>query len=245
MILFSAEAILASNTSKFGNWNTSLLMTKILNHPMNQPSPLLWSHCKASVRNCEQIHTSVLNLIFQQAKVAVVRKLVEMKIRNLQSLFVCPIILWRVSSTEDDWFFGWRYQTGISDIDLVLAFHFFSTVDEWSGSSRDEFHWCNSLLDKVLMKTHLDLQKRFPDLPCVSQMHCGPSLRLGVTKECLNIPSSIGWGGNDTGTTGNVGISIAYWFSILKILRIVHTIYFILQFLYSARKAPIWCSDPR
>ena len=27
----------------------------------------------------------------------------------------------------------------------------------------------------------------------------GPSLRLGDTKECLNIPSGIGWGGNDTG----------------------------------------------
>ena len=27
----------------------------------------------------------------------------------------------------------------------------------------------------------------------------GPSLRLGVMKECLNVPSGIGWGGNDTG----------------------------------------------
>ena len=27
-------------------------------------------HCIASVGNCEQVHTSVLNLIFQQAKVA-------------------------------------------------------------------------------------------------------------------------------------------------------------------------------
>ena len=27
----------------------------------------------------------------------------------------------------------------------------------------------------------------------------GPSLRRGDTKECLNIPSGIGWGGNDTG----------------------------------------------
>ena len=30
------------------------------------------------------------------------------------------------------------------------------------------------------------------DIPCVSQMLGGPSLRLGVTKECLNIPSGIG-----------------------------------------------------
>ena len=36
------------------------------------------------------------------------REFVEMKIRNLQSLLVCPIILRIVSSTEDDWIFGWR-----------------------------------------------------------------------------------------------------------------------------------------
>ena len=36
------------------------------------------------------------------------REFVEMKIRDLQSLLVCPIILWRVSSIEDDWIFGWR-----------------------------------------------------------------------------------------------------------------------------------------
>ena len=34
--------------------------------------------------------------------------------------------------------------------------------------------------------------------------------------------------------TGNVGMSTAYWCSILKISRIVHTINFILQFLYLA-----------
>ena len=32
-------------------------------------------HCIASVRNCEQVHTSVLNLTFQQANVAGVRYL--------------------------------------------------------------------------------------------------------------------------------------------------------------------------
>ena len=36
------------------------------------------------------------------------KELVKVEIRNLQSLLVCPIILWRVSSTEDDWIFGWR-----------------------------------------------------------------------------------------------------------------------------------------
>ena len=54
------------------------------------------------------------------------------------------------------------------------------------------------LEDKVLMMTHLDLQKRFPKNH-VSQMLGGPSLRRGDTKEGLNIPSGIGCGGNDTG----------------------------------------------
>ena len=46
--------------------------------------------------------------------------------------------------------------------------------------------------DKELMKTHVDLQKRFPIHHCVSQMLGGPSLRRGDTKECLNITSGIG-----------------------------------------------------
>ena len=49
-------------------------------------------HCIASERNCEQVRTSVLNLIFQQANVTGCREFVEMKIRNLQSLLVCSII---------------------------------------------------------------------------------------------------------------------------------------------------------
>ena len=47
------------------------------------------------------------------------------------------------------------------------------------------------LVDKVLRMTHLDLQKRFP-IYHVPQMLGSPSLRLGDTKECLNIPSGIG-----------------------------------------------------
>ena len=47
------------------------------------------------------------------------------------------------------------------------------------------------LEDKVLIMTHLDLQKKFPDIPGVSQMLGGPSLRLGTPKERLSIPSGI------------------------------------------------------
>ena len=42
------------------------------------------------------------------------------------------------------------------------------------------------------MKKSVDLQKTFPDKPCVSQMLGGPSLRHGDTKEGLNQPSGIG-----------------------------------------------------
>ena len=68
MILFSAEAILASSTSEFG-----------IEIPREDDEDLKSStestnsnsliHCIASVRNCEQVHTSVLNRIFQKAKV--------------------------------------------------------------------------------------------------------------------------------------------------------------------------------
>ena len=47
------------------------------------------------------------------------------------------------------------------------------------------------LEDKELMKMHVNLQKRFP-IYHVSQMHGGPSLRHGDTKEGLNNPSGIG-----------------------------------------------------
>ena len=73
----------------------------------------------------------------------------------------------------------------------------FSTVDEWSGCSIDEFHWCNSW-GKGADEDACGFAKTFPDIPCVSQMLGGPSLRHGVTKECLNIPSGIGCAGNDT-----------------------------------------------
>ena len=64
----------------------------------------------------------------------------------------------------------------------------FSTVDEWSAprltNSIDAV-----LEDEELMKMHVDLQKTFPDIPCVSQMPGGPSLRRGDMKAC---PSGIG-----------------------------------------------------
>ena len=68
MILFSAEAILASSTSKFGI-EIPRIDDQDLNSSTESNSTSL-IHCIASVENCEQVHNSVLNLIFQQAKVA-------------------------------------------------------------------------------------------------------------------------------------------------------------------------------
>ena len=69
MILFSAEAILASSTSNFG---IGIPLVDDEDFKSSTESTISTSliHCIASVRNCEQVHTSVLNLIFQQANVA-------------------------------------------------------------------------------------------------------------------------------------------------------------------------------
>ena len=59
----------------------------------------------------------VLNLIFQ-ANRSWCGEFVDMKIWNLQWL-VCSIILWRVSSIEDDWIFGWLSR--LASLILILC----------------------------------------------------------------------------------------------------------------------------
>ena len=74
MILFNAEASLASSTSKFG-----IEIPRVDDEDLDSSTEFTNStsliHCIASVGNFEQVHTSVLNRIFQQAKVAGVRNL--------------------------------------------------------------------------------------------------------------------------------------------------------------------------
>ena len=69
MILFSGEAIFASSTSKFGI-EIPRIDDEDLNSSTESTNSTSLIHCIASVGNCEQVHTSVLNLIFQQANVA-------------------------------------------------------------------------------------------------------------------------------------------------------------------------------
>ena len=68
MILFSAE-ILVSSTSKFG---IGIPLVDDEDFKSSTESTISTSliQCIASVRNCEQAHTSVLNLFYQQANVA-------------------------------------------------------------------------------------------------------------------------------------------------------------------------------
>ena len=69
VILFSAEAILASRTSKFGIW-IPLIEDEDIKSSTESTISTSVIQCIASVGNCDQIHTSVLNLNFQQANVA-------------------------------------------------------------------------------------------------------------------------------------------------------------------------------
>ena len=72
MILFSAEAILASSNSKSGP-RVPLIEREDLRSSTDSTISTSLIQCIASVGNCEQVHTLVLNLIFQQANVAGVR----------------------------------------------------------------------------------------------------------------------------------------------------------------------------
>ena len=127
-----------------------LQSTKILDHPLNQPSP----------RKCGQEYTSVLNLIFQQANVAGVGNFSK----------------WRSEICSHCWsapsFFEESPSLGMTEF---LAdgpdWHRWSWTDVWFSLSSpvlSEFVviFQNSMdsipADKVLKKTQLDLQKRFP-----------------------------------------------------------------------------------
>ena len=114
MILSSAEAILASSTSKFG-----IEIPRIDDEDFNSSTESTIStsliHCIASVRNCEQVHTSVLNLIFQQA--------------NVDGVRICQsedpkFAFFNESPSQGMPELVMTVQTGISDLDFVLVFHF-------------------------------------------------------------------------------------------------------------------------
>ena len=156
-------------------------MTKISIHPLNQPNSSSLIHCIASVGNCEQVRTSVLNLIFQQAKVAGERKLVKMEIRNQQSLLVCSIIIWRVSSTEDDWIFGWRPRLASQILILFRSFTFLRCRHmKWFLNGCPP--WIQFLRIRIWRGSMWIFKKRFPIYhvypKCLAALLCGAAIRI-------------------------------------------------------------------
>ena len=116
------------------------------------------------------------------------RELVKVEIRNLQALLlVCPIILWRVSSTEDDWIFGWRSRLASQISILFWSFTFL----RWRRTKR--LLNCRTPLIQFLRvrnwwRCMWICKKTFPDISCVSQMLGGPSCescRNRVCSRCL------------------------------------------------------------
>ena len=122
MILFRAEAILASSTSKFGieiprvddeDLNSSTESTNsTLFDPLHRLRRKFWTSTYLSLES-----------YLPASKRGWFRELVKVEIRNLQSLLVCPqnslksLLHWR-------WLNLWlTVQTGISDLDFVLVFH--------------------------------------------------------------------------------------------------------------------------
>ena len=92
MILFSAEAILASSTSKFG-----IEIHRIDDEDLNSSTESTIStsliHCIASVGKLRTSTYLGLEPYHPASKRRWCRELVKVKIQNLQSLLVCPIIL--------------------------------------------------------------------------------------------------------------------------------------------------------
>ena len=76
-------------------------------------------------------------------------------------------------------------QTGISDPDFVLAFHFSPL---WTnGVALRLMNSIDAILeDEVLMMTHLDLQKRFPIYhvcpKCLAAVLCGAAIRKNASR---------------------------------------------------------------
>ena len=231
MILFSAEAIFASSTSKFGI-EIPLVDDEDLNSSTESTNSTSLVHCIASVGNCEQSTYLGRGPYLPASKGCWCRELVTVKFRNLQSLLVLPIILWRVSSTEDDWIFGWRSRLASQISILFWSFTFLRC-----RRMKRLLNWRIPLIQFLRIRSWWRCMWIYKNVSRYTM--CVPNAwrPLFAARRCERMPQQsfryqMRW--ERHWSTGNVGTSTANWFSILEVLRIVHTIYFILQFLYSA-----------
>ena len=154
MILFSAKPIFASNTSKSGI-ETPREDDEDLSSSSESTNSTSSNHYIASVGNCEQVHTSVLNLIFQQAKVAGVGNLSKWRSEICSRCWSAPHFFEEFPPLK------LTVQTCISDLDFVLALHF-SPLETREAAPQLLSPMDSILEDKELMKMHVALQKHFP-----------------------------------------------------------------------------------
>ena len=121
IILFSAEAIFASSTSKFGIRVPSYRRRRFwiihwINHlyffdPHHNFRRKLWASTYLSL----EYYLPTSERCWRE-------EFVKMRIWNLQSLLVCPTILWKSSLTWEDWISGWRFWLASLILSWCLAF---------------------------------------------------------------------------------------------------------------------------
>ena len=152
-------------------------MTKISIHPLNQSTPLLWSIAWLPSEIVSKYKPRSWTKTSSKQRL-LCRELV--KVRNLQSLLVCSTILWRISSTEDDWIFGWRSKLASQ---ILVSF--------WSSTflrCRHVNWFFNSFPPSRIQRC----AKTFPDIPDVSKIFGGSSVCRCDMKASFNNPSNGG-----------------------------------------------------
>ena len=177
MILFSAEAMFASCTSKSGVW------VPLIEHEGFRSSTDYFS----------------LESYLPTSECCWVREFVKMRIWNLQPLLVCTIILWKSSLTRDEWLSGWLSWLASLILSWCLAFthHMWWCVFWYIRDPR-----IGLLRIRCWRRTLLDLQKRFPIYHACPKISGGLSLRLGIPREQLSIPPRSRKGGKNAGWLG-------------------------------------------
>ena len=125
------------------------------------------------------------------------REIVEMKIWNLQSLLVCPIILWRVSSTEDDWIFGWWSR--LASLILILCSPFTLFHCGWTKRLLDRWTPWIQFLRVGCWWWRIWIYKKVSRFCMCVPNAWRPFSAARNPKRTAKHFSGIGWGGNDTG----------------------------------------------
>ena len=156
-----------------------------------------------------------------------------MKIRILQSLLVCSIILWKSSLLRVEWISGCRswLASRIQGCVWCLAFtrHMRSCVFRYVGNPRIESSRIRC------WRRRCWIYKNVSRYMCVrNAWRLVVAARHSYRKAQHSTRIWMRW--EKHWLTGNVGWSTAYWLGFFKISRIIQTINFILWFLNSGRE---------